>query len=56
MKVRLTYRMDGKTESCSKVVEAADICTAIIDFIAATFPRGVRPVRIKAEVVRETDA
>lgn len=55
MKVRLTYRMDGETESGSKVVEASDTCTAIIDFIAETFPRGVRPVRVKAEVVRETD-
>lgn len=56
MKVRLTYRMDGEMVSKTKVVEAPSICTAIIDFIAATFPRGVRPVRIKAEVVRETDA
>lgn len=53
MKIQLTYRMEGDKSSKTKTVEAPGTCTAIIDFIADTFPRGVRPVRIKAEVIAE---
>ena len=54
MLVRLTYRMANQEVNSTLVVSAPDTCAAIISFIADTFPRGVRPVRIKAEVIRET--